>query len=87
MNYFLIQPLRFNSQDGKFIFLNKFGNPLVVNNTGKEILCLLQSEHSEKEIYIKLHDMYPDIPLAFSEGDLQDFLGKLVSAKVIVCDG
>lgn len=75
MNNFAI-PENLAISDSGFLFLSSTGETFTLNETGKEILKLLQQKFSYQEIVQHITDIY-EVESSEFEKDLDDFISRL----------
>lgn len=69
--------------DNLAVYDNEGGNIHYIDNIGKTILSLLDTPNSEMEIVKNLSDLF-DIPVENINGDIKDFLDKMIDLRVVV---
>jgi hypothetical protein len=81
MNNFII-PENLAISDSGFLFLSSTGETFTLNETGREVLKLLQQKFSYSEIVEKISNDY-DVDLTEFEKDLDDFISRLKNYSLL----
>jgi hypothetical protein len=81
MNNFVI-PENLAISDSGFLFLSSTGETFTLNETGREILKLLQQKFSYQEIVEKISDEF-EVDISEFEKDLDDFISRLKNYSLL----